>query len=1079
MRRVWPHAFLLQSSILSEPIQAGRLSAVPPQYLDEAQGALGAGRTPLPVALRWLTEPLLGFPRQPFEVFRRESRYELQRELLRGQLPVEGRVTLEWDGSEMYVVAFVGSPSPGTSLEIRPLDVRGDPIPNQHLALLAPGPGQVRTPGIAALRVEGKGTLANVRGEEQVGYANLEDWQRIERVGLPFAAGEVLPPVYSGDALQGLEAHPLDGLEAARLRLRVAQALALPPPDSGDPQIEVPIWPDLDVDGLLLQLRGSGPTPLQLIRACLENSDDSSLASPQVSYRHIQSEKGIRQADDPPSPIDRDPATFEVPVVGVTQLAVAHDSEFATALGYGTANFPPLFVQTGTTLGRVAVGFDYMVTARFNLPFRSDVEVAALATLRSPPTPAGGVRANSLQSNRPPQRDLPSSEAVQLGWSLSPQPQGYFVLKGTQPGPAQVLNASRLAIPGWDPFVPQRPEPVEGETPNEARTLFTDPVSPLPLDGLQQTRYLVAARDVFGRWSSWVQAVYAAAAPPVTMPGLHSAKLETDLAAAVGQTVPARLEIEFSWDWSDRSLDRVVFTGLFLPTSSAPPASHTNGLRLSASADGSPDLVVSFDGPEKPRIASGQTGEARLLSRDPPDPERPIYRLMVEGLSCDFSTAKQVTYAVYARGAEAVRPARLSDIAGPRLARAFDPIPASPPPLPVDLLWTALPDADGRARAVLNWPASPRAAGYFVWEATEAALRAAVDAGLAPPEPGTSLFTRATQLHDLLISPQAQARSLFAFTRLNERQLKSTTFEVALPAASDTLYAYRISTINSAGVESERSSDFFLVAVPRRVTPGQPRLLLRRQGGPLADQVQIIALCGVGPQPAGYRAFRVRSEVSLSEIGLMGPALFTESDPGWSAHLEPALDGGVAGEGQAISDNVDPSWFAYHYRVVAIGPDSPATGLFAGESLASGAQSIVVPPFDPPLLSEVNLNPPPPIAASNRVLSFKTDLPVRRSPLAAAQIRLSRIRVSAEGDVARETVLAAESHSVEAGNPLQVLPLPSRIQLEALPQISRGDPDAQGQVSWTVRLPGAIDAVVITLTDPLGRVSEAFFPEVR
>jgi hypothetical protein len=53
-------------------------------------------------------------------------------------------------------------------------------------------------------------------------------------------------------------------------------------------------------------------------------------------------------------------------------------------------------------------------------------------------------------------------------------------------------------------------------------------------------------------------------------PGLHVATISQN-GAPTGRIVPSKIEIEFSWNWSDRSLDRIELSGVFFPATGHRP----------------------------------------------------------------------------------------------------------------------------------------------------------------------------------------------------------------------------------------------------------------------------------------------------------------------------------------------------------------------------------------------------------------------------------------------------------------------------------------------------------------------------
>lgn len=1142
-RRVWPHAFQLFACDLADAYGTGRAREVVAKLFAEQPGSGGPlAHAGMPVALRWTTTPKLGFPRQPFNVLRRAHAALPVRDLQVAPVTVTGRATIRWSGAEVIELVLLAQPDPGQVLSVEVLDRRSEVIFGQRVACPAPRIGHFRTPGIAALRVTGRGRVSAVRGVDQFQLANAAGWELVEVVGFPFKAGEIAPPAYDPRP-QGWPPPARNGAEAALLRLTIARVMQLPLPPIGAPGVPEPVWPDADPAPYLQTVR---TLVLPLVADCLANTDDANPGRLQVKYHRLRNVPGIRQADIVGAPTSPDPASANLPVVATTLIPVSTGSAPATALGYGTIDFPPLgrapvprpgpsipgLVRTISVPGRVEHGrvpmepaprpvaspmlppaerltdlvvpaaagvpvaeppgtvanaFDYMVTATFVLPDFGAIELAALSQGRAPPEAPTGLLAATRQVNRAPARDLPESESVELSWRLSTLPQGHGLVASYNPGQSRILNSHRPIDGGYDPYVALRPSAADGENPFDARSRFIDPVAPLPLSGVATSSYFVIGQDPFGRWSSWSQALHPVSARPVARPGIHSARLLPDAGAVVG-TVPCSLEIEFSWDWSDRAPDRVELASQFFAPTGTPSPTFDAGFAMSPEAAPGAKVVVTFDAVGNGTIDAAHAGTLeRLTDALPPhagsDPRS--YRLTITGLSCDFTMAEEYALALYARAAERVRPTELSEVSGPRVARVSNPLPPPVPAPPSILQWTALPDSTGRARGLLSWPAVAGVRGYVVWEATETAIRHMVDSTLPDPEDPAlpaaqrTLQARATALMALLAAPANAVKSLQAFSRVSSRLLTVNQLEVELPGASRVIYAYRISSVGTSNEESERSS-IALFAVPKRNQPGQPRLMLRavRQSPWTVNGVAVpvsgpgiaaIALPGPGVAAVGYAVYRVRNPALLRDLGLMGPPKVAFDDPGWRGYDVPSLSGAVE-QGRAIFDAVEASWYPYFYRVVALGGEDVAAGEYGGESQPSAVQQGFRPPAGDPLLDSLA------IAGNDedRVLTFRTDLPVKPTPLGAATVEVLEVDLSG-GRPVRIPVVSVLASEVAEGPPLAPLPAPTPADLAAMPQVARGAPDAEGRVVYTVRMAGSVKRGVVAARDPVGRLAELDF----
>ena len=1092
-RLVWPLAFQLYGAALTDPRQIERGREIKKkfftahrgdnnQYTDGPAPVVAAPRPPdelgdIPVAIRWFTVPSLGFPRAPFEVWRRPRDYKPKTKLFGQPLNINGGQKMYWGFGEMYEVSFQATPAAGQTLVVDALDSRGNSIPEQRITFTASRLGLFRSPGMVGLKVQGNGTITNVLGFAQDELANLRGWRRIEIVGLPYKKNEAVLPEYAPDP-QGLEPAAMDGFTAALRRLSISQLLSLPIPPTGMASLPAPPWNPPDPALYLKVLRKTSPFPgpFRMIRRCLANTVDTNPARLQADFLVTQAIPGIQQSGVNGAPAG-DPADASVPVVGVTMLALSTDNDASVSLGYGTVDYPfglrPIpaghyQLPPGLSLSNI----DYMVTAKFATPFSRKIELAALMRPLGVPQTAQNLSSAVFNQNRVGGLDEDSSEAVQLSWDFPPHAQGYGVLVKHGSAAPGYLNAARaFHAGGYDPYVAQQPASVNGDVPAGIKATFMDSVAPVPSAGSILSRYLLIVRDLFGRWSGWAQTTHTAVAPPVAEPGLTSAALKFgDPVVGVGpHAAKASCVIEFSWDWSDRTPDRVEFYGRFFPYDALtnPVSGFTGGFQLSTSASPGPAIVVKFPG-GNPAIISGHPGVVEQLDPSSTDNVRK-YRLRIDDITCDFTSVPQVALSVTARGAEVVRPTVLSVVVGPRVARANNPLPTSPPALPIDLKWTALPDAANKARGTLTWPSIAGAEGYIVWEATEEALRFAVDPALPQHDPAEPLLARAGALRSLVTADAvAQASSLRAFTRMNDRPLTVTNLELTLPGAADTLFAYRVSTITKTGMESDRSDTVALFAVPRRNQPGQPRLLLRVVKLPISG-IEVIVIPGPGKPAAGYRVHRVRNAALGGDIGLMGPPKILPNDPNWYDTDVISLDGTVD-HARAILDLVPPSWHAYQYRVVAIGQEDLVNGEYAGESLPSALQSLLLPPSGPPLLDAVHELA---ANATNRVIGFGTDLPVKASPAGPALIQIIE-QVPGSTTVQRNVVLSVRAEEVKTGPPLALHASPSASQLAAMPEILRDNPDSAGRASYTVRLktnPNAV-ASLVAVTNPLKRTIE-------
>src|SRR6267142_2059695 len=484
-RYVWPQLFMLYGGGLNLSSRK-RSPAFLQAAIKESLAALFRVSPPsarelmhpdgVPVALRWCTRPDLGFPRQPFKVYRRVRGQE-QFTPLAGITPstpfnVNGDAIIDWGLTEMYEVMVQAAPASGNQLRVEGLGQNFEVIPGQRL-------------------------------------------------------------VFNPET-QGISPASLPGVEAALMRLQIARLMHQPLPVTGIADIPTPAWPSPDPIQYLNSLRQPPAlAPLPLITECLGNSNDSDPAHMQVSYVHSAKLPGIRQADMPGTAPGPDPAKTDLPVVGAMMLSAGSDSFAAAGLGYGTTDFPPPApapppVFTHVVIPPVTSGFDtafdYMVTNVFVFPFIGPIELAALVQARPWPEAPVFVFVATDHLNRAPHTDDPETEAVRVSWNLASLPQGYGIVASHKSGESTALNSPRRSgVDGYNLYIPARPATgtLDGAPPPDIITTFVEQTSPVPFSGSLASRYLVIGCDVFGRWSNWRLGNHSVSAPPVTKPAVH------------------------------------------------------------------------------------------------------------------------------------------------------------------------------------------------------------------------------------------------------------------------------------------------------------------------------------------------------------------------------------------------------------------------------------------------------------------------------------------------------------------------------------------------------------------------------
>lgn len=1156
-RHVWPLVFTLRATALVEATRQQKTPPVRDKYFPKSTGLF-------PVALRWSTTPNLGFPREPFQVFRRQRDNAAEKALY--EQAITSAVTISGDanvpfftGDYAYVARVSVTVASGSSLILSAIDANFRIIPGQTITFSANGLAEFRAPGMAGLHATGSGTINGVAVVEENKYANLPDWQKIQTVGLPFkdkeigAAYNTLP--------QGFEPPALDGVGASVLRTTITALLQLNPPPTGVADFPLPAWPVPDPHAYVDQLRSSSSL-VPMIERCLKNSDDTDFAKMQSLYTETVHLEGIKQANLPGATADPSrPSQATLPITGVSMMSVSTDSYASVSLGYGTVDIPPSAQGVAEAPGAVAIvvqnptlppaanygGWEYMVTAPFVFPFGLSVTLAALSTGELPVEAPVGMTAAVKQVQSPVHRNEAAPASITVSWQPSTMPQGYGILVSRAPNQSMVLNSSRPpAVRGFDPYVALTPLNPDPNTPPMLQLPnFCDTLAMLPLKNPpNNNRYLVAGLDVFGQWSSWSSAFASLPPAPITKPGIRNAEFIMDAAHAVGHVVPATLRIEFAWDWTDRAPGSLRFTGQFAaPPAQLGPVAYTAGLATKQTGPVGPPLLLTFNysaaGPADtmlpnwppptatpppyplpvpspqpwvPAVTSGHTlaGPITIIQSKGADPnsQQTLYRVDISGFSLDFSSVNEIDFALYATASEEIRPGEWSDITDPvakfigKVAKAHDPIPPPVTFTPPSISWTALPDATGKARGVLEWTTDPKAAGYYVWEATESALLHILSPGAPDPSPSTPLVTRGGNLKTLVLANQD--KSLQGFARLNKDPIVGSRTEIVVPAAASTLYVYRVSAISAAKVEAARSPQIAVFGVPRRNVPGDPRLVLRRSASP--QGIQVIGLpVESGPVPAGYRVFRVRNAALSHDGSTMGPAKLSETNAGWHDYTGSSLKGTPL-TGKSIVDTAAiPSWFPWYYRITAIGVDDPANGLLRGESGYSGVQSAFTTPSGPPLIQapllKTNIN--------GALVTLTTDLPAAGvSPIGPALVEVLQMIPDPvnPGKMTTKTILSSAPNAIAVGTlalpivifphplaadkvvlqpklPPQKIPIPTPIPipiplphkpLPPTPALRRSAPDSAEHFKLYVLIPWSAaqkDTFLIRLTDPLARQS--------
>lgn len=1041
--------------------------------------------------LRWVTDPALGYPSEPFRVWRRPS------------LPIEGerkvtpqpmdflgpwtgyvlpepavflRIVLNVAGSSASVIAFSGAPFGSAIIGMEEVAT--------GFRTLSFSAGR-----ITSFLVLGGATLVETTVLDGKAADPAAGWQLVELVGLP-----VDPAAWAGvrdlDQKQGLVPPALDPRDAALERYRRG----------------APFY------GWQAEIAPGRPAPPWLLadpKAILKSFDNDLLPDLRTiiaGMRPNQQASFTRTEQLPLEGTGPDPAkTTYAPLRHLT-FAAATDPLASLVGGFGTAyedeNIPPIVLGDRVLFGdNTRSDWDWMVTALYakGLDDASDaVEYAAILrapSLGLPPPPPHDLAARTDGMRAPDLRDSPWRPVVRLGWDKLPdalpfRAASYAAARAVDPPgtPATPLMGTRR----FDETVLQ---PISATTSAEEGTLTgrlgaIDETLPLPATPTPfPLVYGVAQQDIFGLWSAWATDAHALAEPAVKPVPILSARLETATPPGPGP-VAARLVIEFSWDWEARSPKEMRFVARLYaqadPGDGPPVPGVPAGLQKSLGGPGGAPFVVRFNGGDAGTPDPGAT--LRYIAIDAPG--RPLrnnpvlaagirhYRLTIEGFSLDFDAAPRIGLALFGMVQENRAPQRLGPWSErPSIASAADPRPPVITVVREDVPLASLGDASGQHHATLSWPAFPGAAGYNVYTVAESRLRA--DLGLPEAGQGETLSDRIAALRGAFRANPLRA----PFARLNDRPLQATRLPVVLPRGTKEIHLYAVLGVSAGNVETawpglsdpQREKRLFAFAAPQIVAPAPPRLEVRRVPQGNGFRALVVLRAAPGATAARMALHRTRVPEASLALSTMGPPILTFPGAPADWTVEAAAAPGAPPQPLGRIEGRDApagSWKRVFYRAVAEAEDDPARGLLGGRSAPSGAQEVIVPPAGPPDLAALGAVVAP--GGLGVTVTTTTTAPVEETPLGPHRLRVEAHRVGADGLLA----------------PLFAWPAPvpppgaAEDRLDAVPTAAappgtqgiRRVTAADGTTTLTLALqrPVATEALSLRmlLTDPLGRARE-------
>lgn len=1080
----------------------------------------------LPMSLRWNMHPEFGLPRKPFNVYRRKSVYSG----FRSVSLLTNNVTLNNtfrdfnfpEGSEMYISVVTFSLTAGQRLSITPYDRDKKAMTGKAKTAMASGSFIFKCPFTAGFTISGTGTISTIAGVSMQEMLNAKDWEHIQIVGLPFGAGMVGGMGYDGNR-QGFVSDLTDAETAALQRLKIGELLFTSPPSTGDPQVPDPEWEPVNAEKYLDNLFNAPHSILNMINKCMTQSNDLSYTRTerQPAYIEKRSIDGIHQPGGGPPKM----AEAKIPVVATTILSVSNESPAALGLGFGTTDFvsrsefagkPRSYAMSASaaTTSSHIFGFDYMVTGKYVIrPYEKfnpldifddlskQIEFCALSDDREAPSPPLNAQALSLRTNRPEQTDFVFKEAVKLRWQKPALPQGYGVIASYKNGLSTILNTeygfNPKAYENFNTYLPKIKGTGAGEQvlPTEdpddnGKFVLVEPEEPLPFKGSELHKYFVAGWDVFGRWSNFVKVNHLANAPAKQNPGVMSIHLfktnpevTSDL-SPLNPNVPCTLELEIGWNWADRKPAKIEVSGLFFNAANdLPPPTHPNYFSTTSVDVSTPVITIHFNAAGNPVSSAGNVLKVSNTAETPSDLRK--IKLIINNITASFPAGApfSVAYAVYVRGLEKVRAAPLPEDWGSwssgYLTRMQDPRPPAATILPATVQFTAIPDATKLGRGRLTWPVAANALGYYVWEASETAVREALDQHLKTEFPADntkhlkpltdSLVDRATQLRDLLADSQYQNLCQRAFNRLTREMIRGTSVELEISGSSRVLTLYQVSSINAANIESGKSNVVFF-AVPRLQKPAPPLLMLRKfkKEDPVTHAetkgIRVQLLNGNGTAPAGFNLYLTRKKMVGNEIGIKGLPVKEYDSADWQPHTMQMADGTIY-HGRFVEDTiVNGSWRPYVYQAVAVGDEDLTRGLLRGESDPSSTEIIFYPPDSPPTLI---IQPPVLSNANSIVMRLTTNAPFGQLEIGKMMIELYDLGLDN-----KRTLLKVFKASKVAIGPTDLVPASAAVAA-SWPAIKRQPTNlTTGITQFSVGVKKPVTRLLVRVIDPLGRATE-------
>ena len=1036
------------------------------------------------VALRWVINPALGIPLEPFTVWRRPVRFRERAEPIANLHPVGGD-TFWWDGLTEMMLVEVDVDAAVTLFGLSSKD-------HEAIVVASGGPGTIVLAGGAMLGVRASrpGAIQRARGLALNRMANGDGWKPIERVGLPLENALLAASYYKAEQ-QGPFPAFTDPVSAA-----IDRIMRWAPVVGWSTLAGLAPWRAPDAKRLVAEFNAELLPDLVAVLA----------AHPAPNV------EGQVAAERPPRPLSEfqqfvglKPYKFGAganivnseivtrPLQAV-MIGAASDTWASLCLGFGT----------GAEIGVNDQGLgldDFMVTApwqghlRVAVPSRAvwprgapPVEMVAKEVRRelaaialspvpraAPPAPTPLIAAATYVEGAP-EPDAPFSSATKIETIRSrfapgrTRASGYSLARFDKASSGSYRLRERSASGGWIPIGAAQPVVAPGTKPDPTLTagavMLRDNGVARPIAGAAHTyQYAVAATDLFGQWSPWSTAWLELGPGDVQTPAVTISRASAVVGVGGGDPCALTAVTEIVWDASERTCARVrVVIDLFDPTPdppaalAAPPNSPHLGFAIA-------DVIVAFDPNGMPvappagvTVTPLHADDSEVTAARPFEDDDRRYRIAIAGLPVTYGAAPEKAIAIYALAEERIRPGKWSPAWGHARETiiAPNPIPpATPQPLPaVYPQWASLPNAAGESLAPLAW--SPSGAWrYRVFEATETALLVAC--GHAGPVLTDGFETRMQVLFDLYKDRNNLAKLRAAYRKLGTEPILPALqpdgrmrFDAKLPRGSRSIHCFIIVGVAETNVISDwpvpdvdGRRGFFAFAIPRPLQPPIPEISARVG---VSGRPEIRVVVGGAMPATSIRLYRATKSVLARNVGTMERISTTVPNPASPATTD------------IVDATAVPGWDYVHYRAVARADDDLDRAGIAIDSPASKTYDLLFAPPGPPIFTLAD------VAASRTVtravIAIATD-----APHAAKRV----------GDHLVSWIVRAPDAPPERGS-RTLAGLPLFADLPAFLASTETAGYATGAIYLKLsRTLGAPLALSVDLTDPLGRATHRLF----